>query len=378
MISAGDDGSPVQDQGAKKNERTRWRALPALLAPLAGLVLLVGCGSQVTPVIGCDAGAGLQPVCGFSNPEDIVHHRPTGDLLISEFGAMDGSIRGRLVAYRPGEEGPRPLFPAADAVVEPVAGWGAPSCPGPPSAFSPHGVDLEQREDGSWQLLVVNHGGRESVEFFQVTTADGRPRLHWRGCTPVPRPEFLNDVVGDGAGGFWATHMYPRDAALASMLKAMLGTDVGHVVRWQPGSGFSVVPGSAGRMPNGIERSADGRELYVNLYLGSEVIRLDRTSGRVLARAEVPSPDNSTWGEDGRLLVASHDDGLLEFGACGDLESGACGFRFRILALDPETLEAEVLLEHRGAPMGGVTVARQVNGDLWLGTFAGDRIARYP
>lgn len=244
--------------------------------------------------------------------------------------------------------------------------------------FSPQGIDLEQRANGDWQLLVVNHGGREAVEFFQVTNRDGRPRLHWRGCTPVPQPNFLNDLVRGGAGGFWATHMHPRGEAFASMLEAMLGTAVGHVVRWQPDSGFSVVPGSAGRMPNGIERSADGGELYVNLYPGSEVVRLDRASGRVLARADVPSPDNSTWGEDGRLLVASHDDDLLEFGACGDLEAGSCGFRCRILALDPETLEAEVLLDHRGTPMGGVTVAREVNGELWLGTFAGDRIARYP
>lgn len=376
MIPAGDDRRPRTGGRQPDPQREWWRRRrPALLA---GLALLAGCGSQVTPVTGCEAGSGLEPVCGFSNPEDIAHHHPTGELLISEFGAMDGSAPGRLVAYRPGAEAPRALFPAADAVVEPAAGWGDPACPGPPDTLSPHGIDLEQREDGSWQLLVVNHGDRESVEFFQVTAANGGARLHWRGCTPVPRPEFLNDVVGDGAGGFWATHMYPRDAEFASVLKAMLGTDVGHVVRWRPGSGFSVVPGSAGRMPNGIERSADGRELYVNLYLGSEVIRLDRSSGQVLARAEVPSPDNSTWAEDGRLLVASHDDDLLEFGACGDLEAGACGFRFRILALDPETLETEVLLEHRGAPMGGVTVAREVNGHLWLGTFAGDRIARYP
>jgi hypothetical protein len=372
MKPAGYDWVPVRRSPARAAWATRRPAL------LAGLALLVGCGSQVTPVTSCEAESGLQPVCGFHNPEDIAHHRPTGDLLISEFGAMDGSEPGRLVAYRPGEEAPRPLFPAADAVVEAERGWGDPSCPGPPAALSPHGIDLEQREDGSWQLLVVNHGGRESVEFFQVTTLDGRARLHWRGCTRVPHPDFLNDVVGDGAGGFWATHMHPRDAAFSSMFKAMLGTDVGHVVRWRPGAGFSVVPGSAGRMPNGIERSADGRELYVNLYMGSEVVRLDRASGRVLARVQVPSPDNSTWGEDGRLLVASHDDGLLEFAACSDLESGACGFRFRILALDPETLEAEVLLEHRGAPLGAVTVAREVNGVLWLGTFAGDRIARYP
>jgi hypothetical protein len=34
--------------------------------------------------------------------------------------------------------------------------------------FSPHGIDIVQREDGKYQVLVVNHGGRESVELFDL------------------------------------------------------------------------------------------------------------------------------------------------------------------------------------------------------------------
>jgi hypothetical protein len=36
------------------------------------------------------------------------------------------------------------------------------------------------------------------------------------------------------------------------------------------------------------------------------------------------------------------------------------------------------LIEHAGAPIGGVTVALEMDGRLYLGTFAGDRIASMP
>jgi hypothetical protein len=55
---------------------------------------------------------------------------------------------------------------------------------------------------------------------------------------------------------------------------------------------------------------------------------------------------------------------------------GSCPFAFAILSVDPERLESRVVLEHEGSPFGGATVAVAVGPDLYLGTFAGDRIAR--
>jgi hypothetical protein len=41
-------------------------------------------------------------------------------------------------------------------------------------------------------------------------------------------------------------------------------------------------------------------------------------------------------------------------------------------------LSAEILLERDDVPTGAVSVAVQVGEHLWLGTFAGDRVARMP
>ena len=51
---------------------------------------------------------------------------------------------------------------------------------------------------------------------------------------------------------------------------------------------------------------------------------------------------------------------------------------FSIIAIDPETFETETLVEQQGAPMGAGTVGLQVDGDLYIGSFTGDRMGRIP
>ena len=55
------------------------------------------------------------------------------------------------------------------------------------AAARPHFlVEVGLRADGQWQVLAVNHGGRESVEFFQLLEESEGYRLAWRGCALAP------------------------------------------------------------------------------------------------------------------------------------------------------------------------------------------------
>jgi hypothetical protein len=350
---------------------------------LAFALLASSCGGGPEPILGCEDAPGIHPICGFQNPEDLALLPGNRALLVSQFGAMDGTKSGSLVLHDLASESQRPLFPAGGIGSTPeVSGgarWGDESCPPPPAAFSPHGIDLAPRPGGELQLLVVNHGGRESIELFKVTTAGPRVSVEWRGCVLAPEDAFLNDVVGLPDGGFLTTHMQPKRGGIAAywqVLRGLLGFDTGYVLEWQPASGFRVVGGTEAPFPNGIEVSPDGATLYLNVYLGNEVRRIDRRTGELLGRAAVPHPDNVTWSDEGRLLVASHTAGLGEMTACAGIEKGACGFEFQIVSLDPTTLEQRVVFKHAGAPMGGGTVAVQVGPALYIGSFAGDRIAR--
>ncbi len=347
------------------------------VVPFVALLFLVtSCSSDSpTPILDCVEKDDMAPDCRFQNPEDIVA-LPTGEqAIISQFGAMDGSKAGNIVRYTLDDASIETLFPRPH---DDVRDWGDPECTPPDAdAFAPHGIDLVQRDDGRWSLLVVNHGLRESIEFFEVQMKDDAATLHWRGCAEGPPPSYFNDVVAKPDGSFYVTHMMPKDAQLSAMLRAsLLGSDIGHVYRWRSDEGFTKVPGSDGPMPNGIEMSQDEKFLFINMYIAGEVRKLDLDSGEVVATTAAQGPDNSTWSQDGYLLVASHTDTLGESMACQALEAGACGFAYEIVKIDPADMSRETLIKHRGAPLGGVTVATDTGDELLMGTFAGDRIVR--
>lgn len=320
----------------------------------------------------------LQAVTGLQAPEDIEVLPDDRYLLLSQFGGMEGGP-GSLVVFDRESSEHRRLYPQPGALSGGAGPWGDQRCPGEPgSALSPHGIHLSRRDDGALQLLVVNHGGRESVEFFEVSGAGGDIALEWRGCAVGPEDSFLNDVAALPDGRVLVTHMFDRSIAATpeGQARALSGEVEGWVWEWRPRQGFRVLAGSRQTFPNGIQVDAEGRYAYVNLYGADAVIKLDLSRGEVVARAAVPSPDNSSWGADGRLLVASHI-GTEETLApeCQSAESRFCPMAFQIVALDPATMQGEVIFSHDGGePMGAGTVAVEVDDHLYIGSFVGDRM----
>ncbi|HJO24483.1 MAG: hypothetical protein QF890_04175 [Myxococcota bacterium] len=343
--------------------------------------VLLGCAGGEANTI-CESTPGMEVFCGFQNPEDLALSPDGKTLIVSQAARTDGTGGGGLVAFTPESGGPTPLFPLENATPGP-GDWGSAQCPGPPgTAFSPHGINLGRGPDGSWMLLAVNHGGRESIEFFEVLPSSEKLALRWRGCVPAPEGANLNDVLILPEGGFLTTHMFPASGTAGTALQILrmiaFETKLGRVLEWQPETGFSDVPGTEASFPNGLEISDDGSTLYLNVYMGDEVraIRLD--TGETVFSAEVESPDNATWSSDGRLLVASHPGSFLETLACTSIESGSCIRPFQIVAIDAETGISEVVIDSDGTPMGAGTVALQVGDDVWIGSFIGDRIGRAP
>lgn len=355
------------------NHSRRWFRRRHLLWPLLCFGLL-GCDGQQH--YNCDAVGDRVPICGLQAPEDI-ERTPAGDkLILSQFGGLTGSSPGSLVLFDPDTQQARPLYPADNQAAEASPGWGSDDCLSEPgAAFSPHGIHLSQRADERWQLLAVNHGGREAVEFFEWFPA--QETLHWRGCVAMPEEGFINDTVATPGGGFLATQMFPKGNYWA-LVRSMMGAERGHVWRWRPGQGVDILPGSQGSFPNGIQISDDGRHIFLNLYTQNTVRKLDRVTGEHLAEVTIEHPDNSAWLPDGRLLVASHpQEGLLP-DLCNDVHRGACGSRFVLVGLDPDTMTKKVLFDQAGPPMGGGTVAVELGEYWYIGSFAGNRLLRVP
>jgi hypothetical protein len=340
--------------------------------------LLIGCSPEHEIITSCEDQPGIRAVCAFQNPEDLADPGGGSPLIVSQMGSMtDSSRRGSLALFDLSADGVRVAYPGSRTeAVPPAPGWGDAECPGELLAeINPHGIDLATLADGRRRLLVVNHGSRESIEFFEVTGEGAALELAWRGCAVPPEGLFFNDVVSLSDGALLATHMMSGNP-MWGFVRASFGFDTGAVYEWRPDAGWRVVPGTEAPFPNGIELSADERDIFLNVYATGEVRRISRETGELLAMAEISRPDNSSWSSDGRLLVASHVGGMADQMQCQDLVSGACPLAFEIVSLDPISLEGSVVFANAGEPMGAGTVALDLGDELVIGSFSGDRIIR--
>ena len=326
-----------------------------------------------TGLLDCQPMNDTSVYCGYQNPEDLVVVPDGSALVVSEMGEFMLDTPGGLsmLDLTAGERGEIAIdWSGADAA------WGAEGCSTPDvAAFSPHGIDLMTRPDGLHQLLVVNHGKRESVEFFELLQEEGNWVLAWRGCAVPPGDPFINDVAGLADGGFFVTHMWNKRTPFEKVVEQFTnGENIGWVWEWQPESGFTKLLGSDELMPNGIAVSPDNSKIFVNIYLGNKTIRMDRESGEVEGSFEVQQPDNITVDEEGSLWIASHKHDPLGQ-TCAAVTEGPCLLPYEVLKVDPGTLDAVVVIAENRPPMGYATVALRVGGRLYMGSAHGDRVA---
>ncbi|MEM6999423.1 MAG: SMP-30/gluconolactonase/LRE family protein [Pseudomonadota bacterium] len=356
--SAALQGSDHEAGGANADERAALAAGSALPQPVTA-----------TELLSCEAVAGMTAYCGFKNPEDLVQIPGTELLIVSEMGEFMADSPGTL-SLLDMQAGLRQTLTIDWAL--PAENWGDPDCPAPDSeAFSPHGIDLTARADGGTALLVVNHGKRESVEFFAVAK---RGDLQWRGCALPPEDPFINDVAARRDGGFYVTHMWNKNGSFEETVAALqAGQPTGWVWAWQRDSGFTRLPNTDDLMPNGIALSADNNTLYVNVYMGGKTFALDLGDKSRVAEAQIRQADNVTVDADGAVWVASHQHDPIGQ-ACTQVADGPCLLPFKIEKADPVTLSTTTVLDHDGPPMGYATVALRVGNKLYLGSAHGDRV----
>ncbi|MDO8313416.1 MAG: hypothetical protein Q7T25_15905, partial [Sideroxyarcus sp.] len=215
------------------------RSTQSMLA--LGFVLLSACGTARQAITACEKVVNIEPVCSFSNPEDMDVLPDNQTLIISQIGNINNAATGKLVFFDTKSQVITTAFPlATKGVFDPANNWGAAACPGAPGLeFSPIGISLRQRNDGRWQVAAVNQGQRNSVEMFEVLKLDAGYSLAWRGCVIPPDGTNLNDVALMRNGGFVASHMFDRrDPVMfgfsTGIWKAQLGMNTGYALEWLP------------------------------------------------------------------------------------------------------------------------------------------------
>jgi hypothetical protein len=316
---------------------------------------------------------------GVINPEDMV--RVPGTPWIIASGLAEGErTDGHIYLVNAGDQSVSTLLPGhvtyrADANTYPA-------CPGKPdeAKFSAHGLSLSRGLGETRTLYVVHHGDRESVEVFELDARPPTPQLTWLGCVVYPAGVSGNGVAALPGGAFAATNFMdtqdPKSAA-----KMLAGEPTGGVLIWHPNHGWRSLPGAASiSADNGIEASADGKQLFVAGWGDQTVVRLPvgGTGHRDVIKTGFHT-DNLRWGPDGYLYAAGQRDSLQNLFKCAPNTDKRCDSPYSVLQIDPRTLQAREVVHDAGRPeFGAASVALKVGDNFWLGTPHGDRIAIAP
>jgi hypothetical protein len=352
--------------------------LTACFAYLIALVLVGPASAQqsatqpaVPALMECGFHGDIEILCGADSPEDL-ELTPDGKYLTATRfinQGRSGATGGGMDLFDLAKK----KFIKITETAEPDKSWGDPACPGPiGDALVSHGSSLAKRSNGVWELYVVNHGGRQSIEMYELRPASGAWSLVWHGCELALHD--YNDVAILPDGGFAGT--YPTGLTAGNTGAVSNGGPTGYVARWTPGKGESEIPGTRMRGPNGVVASADGRYMYVNEFPARTVHKYDLSSGRELGAAKVDFlPDNLTWTQEGRLLAAGVK------GARGDCPEGSgrpCIQGFGIAEIDPARMVARTIFDSAdwGPLISSVSVALKVGNDIYVGAFRGGRIVK--
>ena len=316
----------------------------------------------------CTPDGKIQYICGQEAPEDLVLV-PGSDWVVASAFAGKGGIRlihtkdaASILGY--------PTATSKDQLDAKTYD----SCPGAPDAadkasFRTHGLALRAGRNSLHTLYAVHHGGRESIEVFTLDARAKPPVLTWIGCAVAPEPVGLNSVTPLPDGGFAATNFLARNADAGARGKMMAGENNGEIWEWHTGKGWKVIPGSEASGANGLELSKDGKWLYVAAWGSQSFFRL--SLGQTPPKKDVIPlgfrVDNIRWAPDGTLFATGQG------GAAPGQQTS------HVVKVNPGTLKVQELIRRPyDDKFRAGTVTVQVGKELWVGSFQGDRIARFP
>ncbi len=346
---------------------------------LSLLTLIRDYVGPIEDISDCSNGSKLQVYCVLSNPEDISKTPDKKYLIVSEFGGIK--------PYEEPKEGSLALFNLSTKMREDLDiklgsnVWGDPKCQREDLRFGPHGIDLNTRYDGSYQLAVVNHYPQESVEFFELVFEEDWS-LIWRGCISVPEKYYINDITLERSGSFFTTHMYKRDTSINQLLSAAtFKYPTGMVLYWNKFK-FEELSFTNSGQPNGIAKKDN--ILYVANNLSDTVKAYDLIKEEEIFSFSVNGPDNLIIDNNSIWVTSLNHETFDVIAKCDgytlegiEEDHMVCSLPFKVIELSTKDLTPINVFTFSKNKAAFPTVAMPDGDSVWIGSFSLDRLVSF-
>ena len=348
--------------------------LATILAIAAAHVAVAPNATVAAQNAACSPAGGLTFICGVVNPEDLVLVPNSRWMLASGMAPGSGlhlvDTRAKTV---------KNLYAAGTANVRADKTKYA-TCPGPLDAKQAllHGLSIRPAASGRYTVYATNHGGRESVEVFELDASAAAPTATWIGCVLAPGKMSFNSVAAFTDGTLVATVLITPDKTFEDAFALRV---TGVVMQWTPGTpAFTPLRGTELSANNGIETSPDDREFYVASTTTKRIVAFARNNpSKPLRVAQLKEfgPDNVRWTSDNRLITAGMLDNEPACGGAPKDEKGIrCPRGYVVVTIDPKTMAVTEVARGPATPaFTGTAIAMVSGGELWLGSFNADRLA---
>lgn len=327
-------------------------------AVCALLLIITGC--TVVPV---STRAPAVRIEGIPGPEDMVVDRYTrgSRLLVSSADRRDRGIPGEIYAV--------------DTIT--LEKFALPRAGGPGgNSFSPHGLSLTVRPDGTKLLYVINHYPEADVDRYGILPHSVLVyQIYNRSLSfleEITDPLLVspNDLSVLPDGTIYVSNDGSGDGGV---FEVILGLKRATVVMIPPrGEARVVVEDLA--MANGIQ--AVGDELYLAVTRQNAVYRYDRgADGTVSGRTQlayVKGPDNLSLTEE-YIFVAAH---LKDMALARHMSNPAIPAPSVIYRIDRESGDRVLVYADGGDTISAASVAVSAEGYLFIGQIAGDHLIR--
>ncbi len=244
-----------------------------------------------------------QKINGLWGVEDITIDQTTGIAFLSADNRWANTIGEKS------EKGAIYTLNLNDSILTPLSM----TAHFPQEDFHPHGISFYQTPEGKKMLFVVNHRKECAfVEVFEYKNDSLEQVLSVKGDLMVSP----NDVVGVGEKEFYVTNDHDEKPSKSRRLKDYLQIGMGNIIHYKDGkiteTGFTGL-----KYANGINKSADGKKLFLAETTGKSITIFDRNiETGVLTQSKIietnTGVDNIELDTEGSLWVGCHPQ-MLKF-----------------------------------------------------------------